>query len=127
MPYGIQIKNEKYYQTIFFSLFRLVGTSIKTEIETSDGRIDAVVENDTNIYIFEFKLDKSAEVALDQIINKEYYEPFLNSGKKITLIGANFNSETRKLCDWVKKELKKMVVSTIKILNNKRKNDNYNI
>ena len=29
----------------------------------------------------------------------------LYSGKKITLIGANFNSETRKLSDWVKEEL----------------------
>ncbi len=106
IPYGIQIKNEKYYQTIFFSLFRLVGTSIKSEIETSDGRIDAIIENETNIYIFEFKLDKSAEVALDQIINKECYEPYLNFGKKITLIGANFNSETRKLSDWVKEAIR---------------------
>ena len=105
IPYGIQIKNEKYYQSIFFTIFRLVGTSIKSEIETSDGRIDAVIENETNVYIFEFKLDKSSEIALDQIVTKEYYEPYLNSGKKITLIGANFNSETRKMSEWVKKEL----------------------
>ena len=105
IPYGIQIKNEKYYQSIFFSIFRLVGTSIKTEIQTSDGRIDAVIENGTNVFIFEFKLDKSAEIALDQIINKKYYEPYLNSGKKITLIGANFDFETRKLIDYKKKIL----------------------
>jgi hypothetical protein len=84
----------------------LVGTSIKTEVETSDGRIDATIESNTNIFIFEFKLDKSAEIALDQIVNKEYYKPYLNSGKKITLIGANFNSETRKMSDWVKKEIR---------------------
>ena len=105
IPYGIQIKNEKYYQSIFFSIFRLVGTSIKTEIQTSDGRIDAVIENETNVFIFEFKLDKSAEIALDQIINKKYYQPYLNSGKKITLIGANFDFENRKLKDYKKKEL----------------------
>ena len=106
IPYSIQIKNEKYYQSIFFSIFKLVGTSIKTEVETSDGRIDATIESNTNIFIFEFKLDKSAEIALDQIVNKEYYKPYLNSGKKITLIGANFNSETRKMSDWVKKEIR---------------------
>ena len=105
IPYDIQVVSEKYYQSIFYAIFKLIGFSIKAEARTSNGRIDAVVENDTDVYIFEFKLDKSAEIALDQIVNKEYYEPYLNSGKKITLIGANFNSETRKMSDWVKKVL----------------------
>ncbi len=105
IPYDIQVVSEKYYQSIFYSVFKSVGISVNTEVKTSNGRIDAVVETDKNVYIFEFKLDKSAEVALDQITNKEYYEPYLNLGKKITLIGANFNSETRKMSDWVKKEL----------------------
>ena len=105
IPYDIQVVSEKYYQSIFYAIFKLIGFSIKAEARTSNGRIDAIVENDTDVYIFEFKLDKSAEIALDQIVNKEYYEPYLNSGKKITLIGANFNSETRKMRDWVKKVL----------------------
>ena len=103
IPYEMQIKNEKYYQSIFYAIFKSLGFSIKPEVQTSNGRIDAVVENDENIYIFEFKLDKSEKAALDQILNKEYYLAYQNKGKKITLIGANFNSETRRLSDWVTK------------------------
>ncbi len=105
IPYDIQVVSERYYQSIFYAILKSIGFAVKTEARTSNGRIDAVVENDTNVYIFEFKLDKSAEVPLDQIINKEYYEPYLNSGKKITLIGAYFNSEARKLSDWVTKDI----------------------
>jgi hypothetical protein len=105
IPYSIQIKNEKYYQSIFFSIFKLIGIEIKTEVQTSDGRIDALIENKNNIYIFEFKLDKSSDDALEQILKKEYYQPYLHSGKKIMLIGANFDSEKRKLSDWVKKDI----------------------
>lgn len=105
IPYSIQIKNEKYYQSIFFSIFKLIGIEIKTEVHTSDGRIDALIENKNNIYIFEFKLDKTSDEALEQILNKEYFQPYLHSGKKIMLIGANFDSEKRKLSDWVKKDI----------------------
>ena len=104
-PYNMHIRNEKYYQTIFFSLFQVIGYSIQAEAQTSDGRIDAVIVNKDNVYIFEFKLDKSADEALDQIMKKEYYKKYENSGKKITLVGANFDFETRRLKDYKKKEL----------------------
>ena len=103
IPYDIQIKSEKYYQSIFYCIFSMIGTNITAEAHTSDGRIDAVIENDENVYIFEFKLDKSEKAALDQILNKEYYLAYQNKGKKITLVGANFNSETRRLSEWVTK------------------------
>ena len=105
IPYEMHIKNEKYYQTIFYSLFKIIGYSIHAEAQTSDGRIDAYIENGNNVYIFEFKLDKSADEALDQIMSKKYYLKFQNSGKKITLVGANFDFETRRLKDYKKKEL----------------------
>ena len=105
IPYEMHIKNEKYYQTIFYSLFKIIGYSIQAEAQTSDGRIDAYIENGNNVYIFEFKLDKSADEAFDQIMNRKYYLKFQNSGKKITLVGANFDFETRRLKDYKKKEL----------------------
>ncbi len=103
IPYDIQIVCEKYYQSLFYAIFKTLGYSINAEAHTSNGRIDAVIENDENIYLFEFKLDKSEKVALDQIENKEYYLAYQNKGKKITLVGANFNSETRRLSEWVTK------------------------
>jgi hypothetical protein len=39
------------------------------------------------------------------LINKKYYEKFLNSGKKITLIGVNFDSEKRTIAEWIAEAL----------------------
>ena len=105
IPNKMQIRNEKYYQTVFYSLFKIIGYYIRAEEQTSDGRIDAYIENGNNVFIFEFKLDKSSDEAFDQIMKKEYYLKFQNSGKKITLVGANFDFETRRLKDYKKKEL----------------------
>ena len=71
IPYDIQIKAERYYQTIFYTFFQLVGIFVEAEARTSSGKIDAVVKAGAHIYIFEFKLDGSADAALDQIRDKE--------------------------------------------------------
>lgn len=63
---GNTVKNkEYYYHTIFHILFSLIGLDVKSEIATSKGFIDSVVELDNIIYIFEFKLEKNAEIAID--------------------------------------------------------------
>ena len=100
VPYDLHIKLERYYQTIFFVIFRMIGVYIQAEARTFDGRVDAFAAYGDNAYIFEFKLDRNAEIALEQIKSKEYFKQFENSGKKITLIGANFDSETGKITDY---------------------------
>ena len=40
------------------------------EKETSQGRIDCILECPDNVYIFEFKLNSTAEFALKQIEEK---------------------------------------------------------
>jgi hypothetical protein len=100
IPYDLHIKLERYYQTIFFVIFRMIGVYIQAEARTFDGRIDAFAAYGDNAYIFEFKLDSTAEIALEQIKTKEYFKQFENSDKKITLIGANFDSKTGKITDY---------------------------
>jgi len=78
----------------------MIGVYIQAEARTFDGRVDAFAAYGDNAYIFEFKLDSTAEVALEQIKTKEYFKQFENSGKKITLIGANFDSKTGKITDY---------------------------
>jgi hypothetical protein len=58
---------EKYFQNVFYLIFKLLGFYVEVERNTSDGRMDAVVKTDRFIYVFEFKLDKPAQEALDQI------------------------------------------------------------
>ena len=97
VPYDIALDNEKYYQTIFFTVFTLLGARIEAESRTSLGRIDAVVKTKTDIFVFEFKLTGTAKKAMAQIREKRYFERFLDDGRRITLIGAAFSKKTRNL------------------------------
>ena len=63
------------------------------------------IETPDYAYVFEFKLDGTAEEALKQIEDNGYAKPFAASGKKIVCVGANFSSETRNIERWVVKEL----------------------
>ena len=82
-------------------VFRLLGADIRTEVKTADGRIDAVVENADTVYILEFKLNGTAQEALDQINKKEYFLSFRNSGKKVIAIGIEFSRQTRNIAEWI--------------------------
>jgi len=98
----IKIKHEKYYQTIFYIFFTLLGYRIKVEVNTNKGRMDSVVETDKYIYIFEFKLNKTAAEALAQIKNREYYKRYLSDPRSKILLGISFNSDTGEIKEWVR-------------------------
>ncbi len=97
IPYDLSVSREKYYQTIFYTVFKLIGASIEAEVSTNIGRIDAVVKTEAGIFVFEFKLNGTAEAALAQIREKRYFEPYLGEGRPVTLIGVEFSAETRNL------------------------------
>ena len=98
--YDMHLPYEKYYQTIFFVVFKLLGASIEAESQTNEGRIDAYIRTQKNVYIFEFKLDKTAEKVVSQIIENHYYEKFQSEKLPIILIGVNFDSEKGRIEDW---------------------------
>ena len=99
VPYTIHKKSEATFQTVFYAIFRLLGFNVEAESCTNDGRIDAVVQTDDHIYLFEFKLDDD-DTALSQIKDKAYFKKYLQSSKKITMIGVNFDSKKGQLIDW---------------------------
>jgi hypothetical protein len=61
----------------------------------SNGRADAVMFFENRIYIFEFKLNDSAESAMQQIRDRGYYKQFLGQENEIYLIGINFSGKTK--------------------------------
>jgi hypothetical protein len=61
------------------------------------GRVDAVVKTAGDIFLFEFKLNGTADAAMAQIRQKRYFEPYLDDGRRITLVGVEFAKETRNL------------------------------
>ena len=68
IPYDAEQQNENHYKTIFYLIFKLSLPFVtNTEVRSAAGRADAVVETDDAVYVFEFKLDGSADEALKQI------------------------------------------------------------
>ena len=100
IPYDLHIKQEKCYQTIFYLLFKLIGLEIGAEVHTNRGRIDAVIELETAIYLFEFKLQDSATEALQQIRSRDYYQRYCLSGKVLHLVGVKFDLMERCVAAW---------------------------
>ena len=96
-PYDLIKDTENHYQNVLFILCNLCGLYTKAEFHTSNGRVDMTIETPDYVYIFEFKYNGTAEEAMSQIKEKNYAQPFLASGKKIALIGANFSGETRNI------------------------------
>ena len=86
-----------HYWNVLFIVFRLIGL----EYHTNRGRIDLVLQTDRYIYVMEFKLNGTAEEALQQINEKQYIQPLVADGRKIVKIGVNFSSETRNIAKWV--------------------------
>ena len=100
VPYDIHLKDENNFQMLFYLVFMLLGISIIAESKTNNGRIDAVATNDDFVFVFEFKLNKSDVIALQQIKERDYYRRYMNSGKKIFLIGVNFDQEAGQIDSW---------------------------
>ena len=99
IPANITVKREKYYQTLFYAVFVLIGARTHAECWTNRGRVDAVVETPCGVYVFEFKLNDIAAAALAQIKEKGYHEKYLRAGKRLTLVGAAFDAGMRNLSD----------------------------
>ena len=106
IPYTAHKKNESTFQTIFFSIFRLLGLYVEAESATNDGRIDAVVRTEDAVFIFEFKLDNDP-TALAQIKEKEYFKKYLLDRREIYIVGVNFDSEKGNLIGWEEEKLEK--------------------
>lgn len=100
IPYDLENKTEKHYQTIFYLLFRLMGQYVDAEVKSAVGRADVVVRLTDAVYVFEFKYDGTPEEALAQIDSKGYAIPFQADGRKVFKIGVNFDSATRTIGDW---------------------------
>mgnify|MGYP003867893293 CR=1 FL=1 len=104
IPNTITLAHEKYYQTIFFTVFKLIGAMIEAEVNTNTGRIDAVVKTDKYIYIFEFKLGGTAEEAMQQIYDKQYAAPYRDDARTTTLVGVGFDRENRNIHTWLREK-----------------------
>jgi hypothetical protein len=105
IPYELNDKTERHYQSIFYLLFTLMGQFVQAEVRSTKGRADAVVTLQDTIYVFEFKLsgksaDTGVDAALRQIDEKGYLIPYSASGRKLVKVGVQFDPAKRNIGLW---------------------------
>lgn len=106
IPYTMRRKDdererERYFQYTFYLILRLISVyTVYVEKQQSHGRVDCVLETPQYVYIFEFKLDGTAEEALRQIEEKGYAGEYASDTRTLYKIGASFSSETGTIGEW---------------------------
>ena len=123
IPYDLENKSEKHFQTIIYLIFSLLGYYTQAEVKSAIGRADAVCWTKDRIYVFEFKVDGSAEEALRQIDEKGYLIPYRFDGaesgdgasvastgsatgtgsatsRELVKVGVNISTQTRTIESW---------------------------
>lgn len=96
IPYDLwQRENEHFYHAILHLTFNLLGLYTTSEVHSRHGRMDALLQLKNGIFAFEFKLDRSAGEALQQIKDKGYLEPFVQLGQPCYAIGVNFSKKDK--------------------------------
>lgn len=97
IPYELNDQTECHYQVIFYLIFKLMGQFVQAEVCSATGRADAVVWTDDHIYLFEFKLNGTAEEALQQIDEWGYLIPYTVDARETVRVGVEFGKETRNI------------------------------
>lgn len=101
VSYEITLKNEKYYQSLFFVICKLLGFNAEAEVTTNKGRIDLVLDTDNTIYMVEFKLNGTKEQAIQQIKDMQYPQKYSQQGKEVILLGVEFSESERNISGWL--------------------------
>ena len=92
---------EQNFQNVIFLTLTMMGIYARTEVHSSKGRADCILETDNYVYIFEFKRDASATEALAQIEAQGYSMPYSTDKRKLLKIGVNFSSKERNIVEWL--------------------------
>ena len=100
VPYCDNANSEGHYQQLLYVIFSLFGRYVEVEVHTPTGRVDIVMKTDKALYLFELKLNMSAQTAINQIDLKDYSSKFALSGLPIVKVGINFDPERRTIGDW---------------------------
>lgn len=102
--YALMGDKDLYFHNALYVFFNLLGLYVEVERHTMSGRMDVLVQTADYIYIMEIKIDKDADIALRQIEEKGYANPFEADKRKLFMIGVNFSTEKRCIDDWKVKE-----------------------
>ena len=100
VPYCDNTDYEGHYQQMMYVIFSILDNYVDVEVRTPKGRVDMVLRTATHLYLFELKLNQSADVAMKQIDLKDYAKRFALCGLPIVKVGINFDMEKHTIKDW---------------------------
>ena len=97
MPWGSteSSPHESMFARCLCFLLASQGMRWRAEDVQADGRCDIVAEDPVGTFLFELKVDDTAESALSQIKTKGYDAPYRAGGKPIWAVGLAFDRSTR--------------------------------
>jgi Predicted AAA-ATPase/PD-(D/E)XK nuclease superfamily len=91
---------EKFFHAIIHLIFTMIGSDVRSEVHTPIGRIDTIVVTSERIFLFEFKLNESAEDAIQCIKDRNYVEHLRHFNKPIVGVGVAFSTKTKGVAEW---------------------------
>jgi len=92
---------EGFYEYTLYLIFSMLNVYVRTQVKCAGGRVDMVVWMPDTTYVFELKVNGTAQQALAQIDQKGYAIPYQAEGRKVVKVGVKFNADTRVPEDWV--------------------------
>jgi hypothetical protein len=97
-------EHEAYFHAVIFLTFTLLSYDIRAKVFAGLGRADAVVHTPDRIWLFEFKLNGTAEDAMKQIEDRQYAQKYAATKKEMALVGLSFDAKKRMIKeDWIEK------------------------
>ena len=91
---------ERDFQNVIYIFFLLLGQPTYSEVQNNLGRADCIVETDKYVYLFEFKVESSADEALTQIRRHEYATRYAADRREVICVGVNFGRRKRNITEW---------------------------
>jgi len=88
---GWKLRSEAKAKRYFLLFMRMAGATVNADVESADGRADAVLETEMSVCVFEFKYGKTAKAALKQISEKGYAKPYSTDDRKVVCVGVNYD------------------------------------
>ncbi len=102
-PYSLNNNNERHYQSVLYTILASFGAAVRPEMQTAHGRIDLTLRMPQAVYVIELKYGQSADVALQQIEQKNYADAFANEKRPVVSVGISFSKDERTMTEWTVK------------------------
>lgn len=92
---------EGFYEYTFYLIFSMLNVYARTQVKCAGDEIDVVVEMPGTTYVFELKVNGTAQEALGQIDRKGYATPYLTEGCKVVKVGIQFDRDTMTVGNYI--------------------------